>query len=79
MKSIKPKTLTKKNKKISSQVVSPIITLYKKFINDDISEIMKGSESVKYMRYNQWKNVVVEAKNYLVTNCFIVKIGWDIY
>ena len=73
MKSIKPKTLTKKNKKISSQVVSPIITLYKKFINDDISEIMKGSESVKYMRYNQRKMLWIEAKNYLVTNCFIVK------
>lgn len=58
LQSVRPRNAAKKNKKMASEVVSPISSLYKNPISDDISEIMKGSESVKYMRYNQWRNRV---------------------
>ena len=29
----------------------------KRVIEDQLSELMKGSNSIKYIRYNQWKNI----------------------
>ena len=46
------------SRKTWSHHLSPVsMPKNKRVIEDQLSELMKGSNSIKYIRYNQWKNI----------------------